>query len=657
MQSYHTIIQIFTLILSFLPILNGSDVINLSVKSPVIVNESEDFYIQKEDGKTLSDIYEIYQDGLFKKSDDLNASFNPLGGQYWKILEVVNVDSVDNDWIFSFRGWSKVDFYESTNSFEDYTMKTTGFSVAYKERDYSFANNNHILLSLKSGESKKIALSFHGGADHWLMPSGVFYNIRIKDQQDALNHRDELIMGVFNGIFLILFLYNLFLFFTTRDKDYLFYLLQIMTLLYTINATAGYTTSLFKNIEGIHLFRGTIESIISGLSGIFMILFTMYFLNTKNNLPRWHKFLKVYIGVIIVLSIGVNINFEVFGPLAYILTLVLTVSFITIGILSIKKKIPSAWYYLVAYVFSVLGIIVLVLTLSGVLPRTNFTMNYSLPTGYALELLFFSLALANKINVLKSENEKQQNEIITHLKEKEEFQLNYTDELERNVQLRTMEISSQKDVIEKERQKSEELLLNILPQASVEELKYTGKSKPKHHPSVSIIFTDFQEFTSTAEKISADDLVLELNDLFGHFDDIVVRHNVEKIKTIGDAYMAVSGLFSDDTNHAKNAVLSAIEMQRYLLERNKDHTIKWNARIGIHSGPVVSGIVGKKKFAFDIWGDSVNVASRLESTCKMNEINLSAESYAFVKDEFPGRYRGKIETKGKGELDMYYIDY
>lgn len=209
--------------------------------------------------------------------------------------------------------------------------------------------------------------------------------------------------------------------------------------------------------------------------------------------------------------------------------------------------------------------------------------------------------------------------------------------------------------VEEERKKSDVLLRNILPEEVAEELKEKGKAEARYYEQVTVLFTDFVNFTRISEQFSANELVSEIDYYFRAFDKIMLKYGIEKIKTIGDAYMAVSGLPVKAEDHAEKCVKAAIEILEFVNTNQQDgHPL--HIRIGLNSGPVVAGVVGLSKYAFDIWGDTVNTAARMEQNSEAGKINISGATYALVKDNFKVISRGKISAKNKGDIEMYFID-
>jgi|GEM_PF-1322770 len=245
--------------------------------------------------------------------------------------------------------------------------------------------------------------------------------------------------------------------------------------------------------------------------------------------------------------------------------------------------------------------------------------------------------------------------------------------LEEKIKERTAEIDQKREEIEAqaeslkeankqlevEQQKAEELLTNILPKEVANELKLYGKTSTKHYKLASVLFTDFEGFTSIASKMPAHQLVTELNTVFEDFDQIIGKYNIEKIKTIGDSYMCAGGLPKANVTNPIDTVLAGLEIQRLMdkkwVEKRDQGEEYWRLRIGINSGEVIAGVIGTKKFAYDIWGDTVNSASRMESKGEIGKVNISQYTYDYIKDFFECKYRGKVQAKGKGEMDMYFV--
>lgn len=241
-----------------------------------------------------------------------------------------------------------------------------------------------------------------------------------------------------------------------------------------------------------------------------------------------------------------------------------------------------------------------------------------------------------------------------------------TRELMRNVQVanellekQKKEILKQNTIIEQERKKTDDLLLNILPQYVVSQLKNIGYATPRKYKMATVMFTDFKGFTKSCENLTQDQIVAALDYFFTKFDDIVANHYIEKIKTIGDSYMCVGGIPLRNRSNPIDVVLAGLEINRFMRDYKKNKSDiflpDWQLRIGVHTGPLIAGVVGKIKFAYDTWGDSVNIAKRMESADLVGSVNVSESTYNYIKDYFLCERRGPAQIKNHSDIDMYFV--
>jgi PAS domain S-box-containing protein len=281
----------------------------------------------------------------------------------------------------------------------------------------------------------------------------------------------------------------------------------------------------------------------------------------------------------------------------------------------------------------------------------------SLTPIYDTEGLFSKIiAIETDITELKSAEEA--------LIEKNDYLLSTTEHLEKANELldeQRAQIESQKASLEEEMNKSEALLKAILPDIAAHQLKKKGFVKPKNYKEASVMFADFVSFSKIANVYEEiEDLLAALGFYFEKFDEITTLHFIEKIKTIGDCYMCVGGVPQTNKSHPFDTVIAALKIQKFVEEAAvNDHKVGkpiWKIRIGIHTGSLVGGVIGKKRFAYDIWGDTVNIASRMESSGDSGKVNISDATYQYVKDYFECKYRGKVPAKNFGEINMYYVE-
>jgi class 3 adenylate cyclase len=466
------------------------------------------------------------------------------------------------------------------------------------------------------------------------------------------NHLLDLIQGIYFGFMILIILYNLFLYFSTKELIYLLYVAYVFSITWFMSTIYQYVFEfVWPNYPNLNKYA-VISTAMTILTATF---FTRTFLDTKKRAPVLHKISRtfIFLGVVIMLLLLTPYKIPSL-ILAQGTVFLMAVFFLITGIITLKNGYLPAKYYLLAWGFLIFGFIGAILETVNILPVVYY-FNY-MQLGSAIEVTLLSLALADRINLYKKEREIAQAEALKASEEKASFIQQQNLILEDKVKDRTFELSKSLAVIEEEKKKSDMLLLNILPFATAVELKETGKATPKYYESVSVLFTDFAGFSRIAETLDASELVGILDDIFRGFDEIVKLHGLEKIKTICDSYMAAGGISGNDF-HPINSVKAALEMQEFL--NNKFKVImgeKWLMRCGIHTGPVTAGVVGKDKFAYDIWGNTVNLASRMESNSVPGKVNVSEATYQLVKDVFYCIPRGEIEAKNLGKVNMYFVD-
>jgi len=305
-----------------------------------------------------------------------------------------------------------------------------------------------------------------------------------------------------------------------------------------------------------------------------------------------------------------------------------------------RARHPLVWNLALAIGAMSIGIMLYAGVITGLLPQHWFFV-HSAQFGSALTGTILSLGLGVRMRKLRDQVAEKEREKLALIETQNR-------ELESRVEERTAELADA-------RAKAEGLLANILPRPIIDELALNGAVEPRRHEDATILFTDFQGFTSVVGTMPARRVVQELDEIFRGFDEIVARFGLEKIKTIGDAYMAAAGLPLAQADHAQRCVGAGLALCEFIEKRNRTAAMKWGLRVGVHSGAVVAGVVGRDKYAYDVWGDTVNIASRLESAGQTGRVNISAYTYELVREAFDCEYRGKVPAKGKGEIDMYFV--
>jgi class 3 adenylate cyclase len=467
----------------------------------------------------------------------------------------------------------------------------------------------------------------------------------------------NLFWGVYMGIMLFAFFYNLFIYLSIREKVYFYYTLYIFFSALFYLALQGYTFKLmWPDLPALN----PLIPIIICITDIIITFFTLKFLQISKSQKALYYWSRASIVTFILVAIyNVFGDYQIAAIAAQLLSLVYCIYLIYAGINALRRNVPTARYFLFAWTLFLFFVMIYLLTNFNVIP-SNFFTTHCIFIGHMTEVLLLSFSLADRINWLQTENRNKQKEIIHQLKENELIQTKANLELEQKVKERTIEVIEQKNEAVRQTQISNGLLLNILPEEVATELKETGKCHPTLIKEATVMFADIKDFSRLSETVSPQELIMELNECFSEFDRIIAANGLEKIKTIGDAYMAAGGVPVPDEGHVERMVDAALEIQRFVssLATSKgyegDRAIQ--LRIGLHTGPVIAGIVGIKKFAYDIWGDTVNIASRMESSGEVGKVNISETTYQLVKDRFNCTYRGKVNAKNKGVIDMYYVE-
>ena len=464
----------------------------------------------------------------------------------------------------------------------------------------------------------------------------------------------SLLQGLYLGLMLILLLYNFFLYFPTRDTVYLYYCAYLLSI--TLFMSFIYMQPfqyLWPDHPGIN--RYAVAT--SAITMICSLLFTRQFLSTRTQLPRYHRISNFFIALAL---IDLALVFSPYKIAALNLAqggiLLMAIFLAVLGFVSLRRGYRPARFYLLAWGFLILGFIAAILESVNLLPVMHYINGMQI--GSAIEATLLSFALADRINQYKLEREQAQAVALKEANEKAELIARQNEELDRKVTERTAELvvanSKLSDTIvlvEKEKKVSQDLLLNILPAEVAAELMQTGHSTARHYANVTVLFTDFVNFTGISASLGPEQLVEEINTSFKAFDGIMEEFGLEKIKTIGDAYLAVCGLPHAVPDHAARAVDAALRIRDHMLHYGGPFKI----RVGLHSGPVVAGIVGVKKFAYDIWGDTVNMAARMEQNCEAGQVNISEATYELVKGTHTCIHRGRIEAKNKGMVEMHFV--
>lgn len=620
----------------------------------------------KNESNEIEWIYEITKDNAF-----ILPEYNDSG---WKKFEWGIAENNNEATQYSFRSYIKID---STllNKPIQFSIGQLGASEIFldgkkidqlgefsnnKPLKYAIKKNEPILVSFGDTKTHVLAVRYHlfplsklGKTDLIdfstnlftlrLIEANEYYNEVLKKEEKTSQY-SMLIVGFFLALAFIHFLLFLFyrkalynLFFALYNAS-ISYIAYIVIVLNRLDDPELINENIFKTILAFAIFNISLSGFVNVLFAkrklrykIFVILnllsIALYYFNNKISaiFVSFSLFYVVVESFFLIIRAIIRKQKEAYIVGGGILTFLV---YIVILILSSIFDFGFQGYRLDKTVLSIIVLISFPLSISAYLAWQFGATNLSLKK---------QLDEVNRLSEINLQQEQEKQHILQ----------NQNELLEKQVDERTQELKNEK-------QKTENLLLNILPQEVADELKDKGSSEAKYYDEVSVLFTDFVSFTQNSEKMGAEKMLKELNDCFTAFDMIMEKHGLEKIKTIGDAYMAVCGLPHQNPNHAYQTVSAALDIIEFIENRKKYNPDTLDIRIGVNSGALIAGIVGVKKFAYDIWGDTVNTAARMEQNSQKGKVNISESTYQMIKDRAQCEYRGKIEVKGKGELDMYF---
>lgn len=629
-------------------------------ESEIIHVDRFEYLIDAGESLGIEEVKALARDGKFFQYKPGTSVKIGRNVHYWIHYSLVNESHMDERVLHNANDWSYMNMFTIKNN-GIMTLQRTGHMVPYNDRDYAAANHNYILTPIRSGEKLEFFLELTATDNGLIRPKNLEIDILKRGYADQLEGREHSIVIGLMCIYAVIIAYNLFMFLSSRVRFQGYYLVLLFTGLWAISTSSGYMIELLAPFDLGPLLNKHARILLYPISGIPMVAFAMVFLKTAKRSIVAHRLFQGFILFQFLCVPVFYYDFDLGFTIISIFTVVMALSLLTYGVISVVKKFPSALIFVIGNALFWLGGAIHLLGLKGYLPIDTLAVKYAFTAGNVLEIIIFSMAIGNKIRLMRGQIQEKRVKLIEQLKENEKLQAQVTHELEQKVEERTQEIREKKEALAKEKEKAEELLLNILPSCTAEELKTTGKAEPKHFDTVSILFTDFKGFTKISESMTSKELVKTLDQCFRAFDRIVAKHNIEKIKTIGDAYMAAGGVPEVNETNPIDAVRAGLEIQAFMNEWNADRIsrglIPWELRLGIHTGPVTSGVVGKNKFAYDIWGDAVNLAARVESESEPGKVNISGFTYELIKDRFDCFHRGKIQAKHKGMVDMYFVNH
>jgi class 3 adenylate cyclase len=635
---------------------------------------------------SINDAFVMDSNWLYKKGDNQAwSSLNYDDSEWDTLATILNVKEIDKD-VFDSKGWFRLHLEIDSSLFgKPFALlmnqygaseiflsgkKITTFGIlksdSSEEKRYNpkllptiirFTDSSHQVLAVRYHHEKAFSFSKR----YYQHNAG--FRLSLSDPGLAITRVDYFIISgnFFLSLIMIFailgFIHLLFFLFYKKKISNLYY--SIFLFIFSSLVYAGKLQNEISLNPDVHTRVAFFVSL--GLPFFFITLqgFIYSLFYKKFPVLLW---ISGILGILISIMYFFNLDISNYFLLGF--AILIPIELIRVLILAIIKKMDGAWILgtgVILFVVFFIGILLLSIIMGG-----NINISGTGPLQILLLFLIvlailstplsMSIYLARDIAKTNFNLEKQLEQVkllsaktIEQEREKKRILEGQKEKLEILVKERTREL-------EVEKEKTEELLLNTLPLKVVNDLKENGKTNPESFDDVTVYFSDIVGFTKLSAELAPDILIHELNDIFTAFDDIMVRHKCERIKTIGDAYLAVCGMPEKRKDHAKKMINAALEIRKFLENRNASSDIEWKIRIGIHSGRVVGGIVGVRKYIYDVFGDTINTTSRMESNSEPMQINVSETTYDLVKDNFQFIKRKPMNIKGKGLSNMYFLN-
>lgn len=581
---------------------------------------------------------------------DTSAVVSPGKGKsvYWYRFKLrVDKDYTNLPFVMLFEGEGALELYVAGALKARIGKLPTG---AGKENKSEYLNAHPVILNFADTGTYQLALRYKSnlteGDDYetWFKVYVADAKYYFKQLKVGGIFSSLLFVGVGSVFFTLFLLHFLFFIFYRKEKANLFFAIFTLSIAVVMFAFYALFNAERMKYDSVYILTLNFVSIISCFS---LSAFTTYIFS-KNKLA----FKIVVIATVATLMMALMDYYSLISFSYLIIWALLTASLLYTVIMMIRSivlKQPGSLVLGSGVLFFILfsSFVLIYAIINRGISFNNTLILFSAIAIFSIPISI-SAYLAWRFSTTSKDLSTQLKNVELLSSEKQQLLQNQNETLEIQVSERTLEL-------QQEKKKSDDLLLNILPHEIAEELKATGQSKAHQYDEVSVLFTDFVNFTQISEKLGVDELLEELNINFTAFDRIMEKYGLEKIKTIGDAYLAVSGLPVANEAHAVDAVNAALDIIDFVTERKKQVAYGLDIRIGINSGSLIAGIIGVKKFAYDIWGDTVNIAARMEQSSEPGKVNISESTYQLVKDSVDCTHRGKVDAKHKGEMDMYFV--